>query len=118
MFVFLITEKSKFTKPGDRSDPRPALPKKLPLAISALLGTAKAARDSQSSGWRDVFVGSPMMLGRLLVKVRPSEMLSDGVSGNPPCSDVIPLNCQPPTRPLTTDGTLPRKCLPCPKGSS
>ncbi len=39
-----------------------------------------------------------MMLGRLLVKVRPSEMLSDGVSGNPPCSVVIPLSCQPPTR--------------------
>src|SRR5215831_7745700 len=118
IFVILMSEKSEFTNPGARSEPRPALPKKLPLAISALLGMAKAERASQSSGRRDVLVGSPTMFGRLLVNVLPNEMLSEGVSGKPPCSDVIPLHCQPPTRAFTRCEAPPRKCLPEPIGSS
>src|SRR5262249_45681016 len=81
---FLKTDTSKLTSPGSRMQRTPALPKKLPAAISAVVGIANAPGLIHWCGWRADLVGSPTALGRLLVAVFPSEELSPGVIGNPP----------------------------------
>src|SRR5205085_2750221 len=109
----------KFTSPGFAITPAPELPKKLPAAISALLGTANAAGLIQLYGCGAApCEGSPTIFGRLLVVVLPKEKLSEGVARVPPWSVAIPVSSHPSTIWFTAAGTLENRGLPFPNGRS
>src|SRR5277367_1251037 len=90
MRVFLITEKSRSSKPGPVTTLRPEFPN-----VSGALGV-KALRLNQSETLCDPLFGFPITSGRSL----PSPLLLlfspvNTENGCPDCSVRIPASCQP-----------------------
>ena len=128
---FLKTERSKFTRPSDRSTLRPKLPKQVPgnpACVVAHVGTANAevlnqhasvptlAPDGQVPLW-----GSPTRFARSeLPLTEPTfgmVLAATTLKSVPEAKLAIPFSCQPPKI-----ASMPRtpvlNLLPAPKGNS